>query len=78
MSSTGDCTWGWLGSTEQFGRDPEPNEFIIIPKSEIHDEKYARSTQATHCLIYADNSNERIFGIYNPRAAILVSFTLNI
>lgn len=72
MTSTGDYTWGWLGSTEQFGRDAEPNEFIVIPKSQIHDSKYACSTQAVHCLIYAEN-NEKIFGIYNPRATILVS-----
>lgn len=72
MTSTGDRTWGWLGSTEQFGRDAEPNEFTIIPKSELHDDKYTCSTQAAHCVIYAE-SNEKIFDIYNARAAILVS-----
>lgn len=72
MSTTGDRTWGWLGSTEHFGRIPEPQEFIVIPKLQIHDEKYAQSTQAAHCLIYAEN-NEKVFGIYNPRASILVS-----
>lgn len=73
MSNTGDCTWGWLGSTEQFGRDAEPNEFIVIPKSQIYHKKYACSTQAAHCAIYADN-NEKVFGIYNSRATILVSY----
>lgn len=72
MTSNGDHTWGWLGSTEQFGRLPELNEFIVIPKSQIRDEKYACSTNAAHCLIYAENS-EKVFGIYNPRATILVS-----
>lgn len=72
MTSTGDRTWGWLGSTEQFGRVPDPQEFIVIPKSQIHDEKYANSTQAAHCLVYAEN-NQKTFGIYNPRASILVS-----
>jgi len=72
MTSTGDRTWGWLSDTEQFGRDAEPNEFKVIPKSQIQNNKYARSTQAVHCLIYAEN-NEKVFGIYNPRAAILVN-----
>jgi len=71
MTSTGDRTWGWLGSTEQFGRDAEPDEFTVIPKSQIRDSKYASSTQAAHCLIYAEN-NEKIFGIYAARAAILM------
>ncbi|XP_060874361.1 uncharacterized protein LOC132948083 isoform X1 [Metopolophium dirhodum] len=71
MTSTGDRTWGWLGSTEAFGRPPEPNEFIVIPKSEIHCEKYAGSNHAAHCFIYAEN-NERVFDIYNPRASILM------
>lgn len=73
MTTTGDCTWGWLGSTEQFGREAEPNEFIVIQKSQLQDEKYTCSTQAAHCVIYADNS-EKIFGIYNARATVLVSF----
>lgn len=73
MTPNGDHTWGWLGSTEQFGRDAEPNEFTVIPKSQIHNAKYACSTRAVHCLIYAENTNEKIFEIYNPRAAILVS-----
>lgn len=72
MSTTGDHTWGHLGSTEQFGRDAESNEFVVIPKSQIYDKKYVSSTQAAHCIIYAEN-NEKIFGIYNARAAILVS-----
>ncbi|XP_060854061.1 uncharacterized protein LOC132931956 [Rhopalosiphum padi] len=71
MTSTGDRTWGWLGNTEAFGRLPEPNEFIVIPKSQISSEKYACSTQAAHCLIYAEN-NEKVFNIYNPRASILM------
>ncbi|XP_022169522.1 uncharacterized protein LOC111033187 isoform X2 [Myzus persicae] len=73
MTSTGDRTWGWLGSTEAFGRLPEPNEFIVIPKSDINKKKYKliSSTQAAHCLIYAEN-NERVFDIYNPRASILM------
>ncbi|XP_025207964.1 uncharacterized protein LOC112603555 isoform X2 [Melanaphis sacchari] len=72
MTSTGDRTWGWLGSTEGFGRLPEPNEFIVIPKSQIYNEKYTScSTQAAHCLIYAEN-DEKVFGIYNPRASILM------
>lgn len=75
MTTTGDRTWGWLGSTEQFGRDAEPNEFIIIPKSQLHDEKYICSTQAAHCIIYAENS-KKIFNIYNARAAILVSLII--
>lgn len=72
MISNGDHTWGWLGSTEHFGRISELNEFIVIPKSQLQDEKYAYSTQAAHCLIYAENS-KKIFNIYNPRATILVS-----
>lgn len=71
MTNTGDRTWGWLGSTEAFGRLPEPNEFIVIPKSQIYCEKYASSTQAAHCLIYAE-TDEKVFGIYNPRASILM------
>lgn len=77
MSNTGDFTWGWLGSTEQFGRDAELNEFIVIPESKIHDEKYAHLTHATHCAIYADN-DEKVFGIYNSRATILVSSIISI
>lgn len=73
MTNTGDRTWGWLGSTEAFGRLPEPNEFIVIPKTQIYCDKYASSTQAAHCLIYAETS-EKVFGIYNPRASILVSY----
>lgn len=72
MTFTGDHTWGWLGSTEHFGRDSEPNEFQVIPVSQIHDEKYACSSQAAHCMIYAEN-NDKIFNIYYARAAVLVS-----
>jgi len=75
MNSTGDHTWGWLGSTEALGRLSEPNEFKVIPKSDINSEKYAGSTQAAHCLIYAEN-NEKVFDIYNPRATILVSIEI--
>ncbi|VVC35970.1 NUDIX hydrolase domain,NUDIX hydrolase domain-like,Zinc finger, C2CH-type,NUDIX hydrolase, conserved [Cinara cedri] len=71
MSTTGDRTWGWLGSTEQFGRDAESNEFVVIPKSQLHNDKYTSSTQAAHCIIYAENE-EKIFGIYNARAAVLM------
>jgi len=69
--TTGDYTWGWLGSTEHFGRVAEPNEFIVIPKSQIHDIKYAKSTHAAHCFIYAEN-NDKVFDIYNARATILM------
>lgn len=72
MSNTGDHTWGWLESTEQFGRDAEANEFTVIPKSQIYDEKYKQLPHAAHCAIYADN-NTKLFNIYNLRAAILVS-----
>lgn len=71
MTSTGDRTWGWLGNTEEFGRDAEPNEFKVIPNSQILNEKYLCGTQAAHCMIYAENT-EKVFGIYNPRATILV------
>lgn len=72
MAITGDHTWGWLGSTEQFGRDTNPRDFTVIPKSQICDQKYKQSTQAAHCAIYANN-DDKIFGIYNARAAVLVS-----
>lgn len=75
MTSTGDRTWGWLGSTEEFGRDAEPNEFEVICKSELLDKKYSCATQAAHCMIYAENT-EKVFGIYNPRASILVSLNI--
>lgn len=71
-SNTGDRTWGWLGNTEHFGREPDPREFIVIPKSQMNDEKYKCSTNAAHCMIYAEN-DEKIFNVYSPRAAILVS-----
>ncbi|XP_025405466.1 uncharacterized protein LOC112679758 isoform X2 [Sipha flava] len=71
MTSNGDHTWGWLGSTEQFGRISELNEFIEIPKSQLQDEKYACFAQAAHCFIYAENS-KKVFNIYHPRATILM------
>jgi hypothetical protein len=77
MTSNGDHTWGWLGSTEQFGRISELNEFIEIPKSQLQDEKYACFAQAAHCFIYAENS-KKVFNIYHPRATILVSRKKNV
>ncbi|XP_050545294.1 U8 snoRNA-decapping enzyme-like [Daktulosphaira vitifoliae] len=68
---TGDCTWGWLLSTEEFGRETEFNEFIPLSEQEINKAEYKSLTNAAHCMIYAEN-DEMLFGIYKIRASILM------
>lgn len=75
---TGDRTWGnsaWrLAATERFGRpSPSESDYVLVSKDELNKPLYRDCVQASHCMIFAKN-NEKTFGVYNPRAAVLVSF----
>ncbi|KAJ9591617.1 hypothetical protein L9F63_001831 [Diploptera punctata] len=65
----GDGSWGHLADTEHFGR--ECSTYIEIPKGDLNLPKYSEVTNAGHCMIYA-RSNDRIFGLYNARATVLM------
>ncbi|XP_075225023.1 U8 snoRNA-decapping enzyme-like isoform X2 [Lycorma delicatula] len=75
--NTGDRTWGVdnspyrLASTEHFGRPSTPDEYIHVKQDELKLPLYKDCTQASHCMIYARN-NEKIFGVYHPRASVLM------
>lgn len=69
---TGDRTWGHLASTEHFGRITESSDYIQVDKENLENDPYYNSTQASHCMIFARNKT-KTFGVYNPRAAVLVS-----
>lgn len=71
-TNTGDRTWGHLASTEHFGRISNPQDYIEVEKENLKNDPYFNSTQASHCMIFARN-DKKTFGVYNPRAAILVS-----
>lgn len=71
-SDTGDRTWGHLASTEHFGRITDSSDYIQVDKENLENDPYYNSTQASHCMIFARN-NVKTFGVYNPRAAVLVS-----
>lgn len=73
---TGDRTWGssaWcLSATEHFGRpSPSESDYLLVTKDELKKPLYKECTQASHCMVFARN-NEKIFGVYNPRAAVLM------
>lgn len=69
---TGDRTWGHLARTEHYGRVTDPSDYILLTKDELKSEPYCSTAQASHCMVYAKN-NVKTFGVYNPRAAVLVS-----
>lgn len=69
---SGDRTWGHLASTEHYGRITDSSDYITVDKENLKNDPYYNSTHASHCMIFARNNN-KTFGVYNPRAAILVS-----
>lgn len=70
--NTGDRTWGHLATTEHYGRVTDSSDYIQVGKECLKNDPYYNSAQASHCMIFARN-NTKTFGVYNPRAAILVS-----
>ncbi|XP_054287088.1 U8 snoRNA-decapping enzyme isoform X2 [Macrosteles quadrilineatus] len=70
-SDTGDRTWGHLASTEHFGRITDSSDYIQVDRDNLKNDPYFNSTQASHCMIFARN-DKKTFGVYNPRAAILM------
>lgn len=72
MSETGDRSWGHLADTELFGRSNGKCEYAIVSDDKSAEFSSSECTQAAHCMIYSKFS-DKVFGIYNPRAAILVS-----
>lgn len=74
---TGDRTWGHLASTEQYGRITDSSDYIQVDKENLENDPYYNSTQASHCMIFARNKT-KTFGVYNPRAAVLVSSINNV
>nr|XP_018900102.1 PREDICTED: uncharacterized protein LOC109032434 [Bemisia tabaci]XP_018900103.1 PREDICTED: uncharacterized protein LOC109032434 [Bemisia tabaci]XP_018900104.1 PREDICTED: uncharacterized protein LOC109032434 [Bemisia tabaci]XP_018900105.1 PREDICTED: uncharacterized protein LOC109032434 [Bemisia tabaci] len=70
-SDTGDRTWGHLASTEIYGRPSTADEYTELTKEEINSEHYSSKTNACHCLLFA-RKNKKTFGVYNPRATVLM------
>uniref|UniRef100_A0A1B6F6U7 U8 snoRNA-decapping enzyme n=2 Tax=Cuerna arida TaxID=1464854 RepID=A0A1B6F6U7_9HEMI len=70
-SDTGDRTWGHLATTEHYGRITDTSDYIQVDKENLKNDPYYNSSQASHCMIFARN-NIKTFGVYNPRAAILM------
>lgn len=75
-NNTGDRTWGnspWnLAATEIYGRpSTSPSDFIEVSEADLKNEKYKIGYHASHCLIYALNS-EKIFATYSARANVLM------
>uniref|UniRef100_A0A1B6M9X2 U8 snoRNA-decapping enzyme n=2 Tax=Graphocephala atropunctata TaxID=36148 RepID=A0A1B6M9X2_9HEMI len=70
-SDTGDRTWGHLATTEHYGRITDAADYIQVDKDNLKNDPYYNSSQASHCMIFARN-DKKTFGVYNPRAAILM------
>uniref|UniRef100_A0A1B6E325 U8 snoRNA-decapping enzyme n=2 Tax=Clastoptera arizonana TaxID=38151 RepID=A0A1B6E325_9HEMI len=68
---TGDRTWGHLATTEHFGRVTDMSDYIFLSQDDLKNEPYKSSAKASHCMLYAKN-NVKTFGVYNPRAAVLM------